>query len=71
MDYHKIVTHPMDLQTIRENLRQKKYQSREEFLADINQIVENSTLYNGNSRFSYFVDVFIFPNFSLNSRKLT
>lgn len=37
----------MDLQTIRENLRQKKYQSREEFLADINQIVENSTLYNG------------------------
>lgn len=37
----------MDLQTIRENLRQKKYQSREEFLADVNQIVENSTLYNG------------------------
>lgn len=37
----------MDLQTIRENLRQKKYQNREEFLADVNQIVENSTLYNG------------------------
>lgn len=37
----------MDLQTIRENLRQKKYQSREEFLADVNQIVENSNLYNG------------------------
>lgn len=37
----------MDLQTIRENLRQKKYQSREEFLADVNQIVENSTMYNG------------------------
>lgn len=37
----------MDLQTIRENLRSKKYQSREEFLADVNQIVENSTLYNG------------------------
>lgn len=46
-DYHKIVTRPMDLQTIRENLRSKKYQSREEFLADVNQIVENSTLYNG------------------------
>lgn len=39
----------MDLQTIRENLRQKKYQSREEFLADINQIVENSSIYNGNA----------------------
>jgi hypothetical protein len=46
-DYHKIVTRPMDLQSIRENLRQKKYQSREEFLSDVNQIVQNSTLYNG------------------------
>ncbi|KAK0086570.1 hypothetical protein PV325_002974 [Microctonus aethiopoides] len=46
-DYHKIVQRPMDLQTIRENLRQKRYQSREEFLADVNQIVENSTVYNG------------------------
>ncbi|XP_030020533.1 transcription initiation factor TFIID subunit 1 isoform X3 [Manduca sexta] len=46
-DYHRIVTRPMDLQTIRDNLRQKHYQSREEFLADVNQIVENSTLYNG------------------------
>ncbi|XP_056630576.1 transcription initiation factor TFIID subunit 1 isoform X2 [Diorhabda sublineata] len=47
LDYYKIVQRPMDLQTIRENLRQKKYQSREEFLADVNQIVENSTMYNG------------------------
>ena len=39
----------MDLQTIRENLRQKKYRNREEFLAAVNQIVENSTLYNGNN----------------------
>lgn len=46
-DYHNIIQHPMDLQKIRENLRQKKYQSREEFLSDVNQIVENSTLYNG------------------------
>ncbi|KAL4704937.1 hypothetical protein ACJJTC_013394 [Scirpophaga incertulas] len=46
-DYYRIVTRPMDLQTIRDNLRKKNYQSREEFLADVNQIVENSTLYNG------------------------
>lgn len=46
-DYYKIIQRPMDLQTIRENLRQKRYQSREEFLADVNQIVENSTKYNG------------------------
>lgn len=37
----------MDLQAIRENLRQNKYLSREEFLADVNQIVENCSLYNG------------------------
>ncbi|KAL0893102.1 hypothetical protein ABMA27_014741 [Loxostege sticticalis] len=46
-DYYRIVSRPMDLQTIRDNLRQKRYQSREDFLADVNQIVENSTLYNG------------------------
>lgn len=54
-DYHKIVTRPMDLQSVRENLRQKKYQSREEFLSDINQIVENSTLYNGKKISVYFL----------------
>ncbi|CAH1113327.1 unnamed protein product [Psylliodes chrysocephalus] len=47
LDYYRIIQRPMDLQTIRENLRQKKYQSREEFLADVNQIIENSSLYNG------------------------
>ncbi|XP_011494870.1 PREDICTED: transcription initiation factor TFIID subunit 1 isoform X2 [Ceratosolen solmsi marchali] len=46
-DYPRIISRPMDLQTIRDNLRQKKYQSREEFLADVNQIKENSLLYNG------------------------
>ncbi|XP_055699483.1 transcription initiation factor TFIID subunit 1 isoform X1 [Phlebotomus papatasi] len=46
-DYYRIVQRPMDLQTIRENLRQKRYQSREDFLGDVNQIVENSTVYNG------------------------
>ncbi|XP_023247191.1 transcription initiation factor TFIID subunit 1 [Copidosoma floridanum] len=46
-DYLRIVSRPMDLQTIRENLRQKKYQSRADFLGDVNQIKENSCLYNG------------------------
>ncbi|XP_075734069.1 TATA-box binding protein associated factor 1 isoform X4 [Rhipicephalus microplus] len=46
-DYHKIITVPMDLQRIREKVHEKRYQSREEFLVDVNQIVENSTLYNG------------------------
>lgn len=52
-DYYRIVNKPMDLQTMRDNARQKRYHSREEFLADLNQIVENSTLYNGpNSSFT-------------------
>ncbi|XP_077519036.1 TATA-box binding protein associated factor 1 isoform X1 [Amblyomma americanum] len=46
-DYHKIIIRPMDLQRIREKLHEKCYQSREEFLGDVNQIVENSSLYNG------------------------
>lgn len=50
-DYYNIITKPMDLQTMRENLRQKKYQTREDFLSDANQILENSTLYNGESLF--------------------
>jgi transcription initiation factor TFIID subunit 1 len=47
-DYYTIIQRPMDLQTVRENLRAKKYQNREDFLSDVHQIVENSTLYNGN-----------------------
>ncbi|XP_064482007.1 transcription initiation factor TFIID subunit 1-like isoform X2 [Ornithodoros turicata] len=46
-DYHRIITQPMDLQRVREKLHEKRYQSREEFLTDVNQIVENSKLYNG------------------------
>lgn len=46
-DYYKVVQRPMDLQAIRENLRQNKYQSRADFLTDVNQIHENCSLYNG------------------------
>jgi transcription initiation factor TFIID subunit 1 len=46
-DYYTIIQRPMDLQTVREHLRAKKYQNREDFLSDVHQIVENSTLYNG------------------------
>ncbi|XP_054711819.1 transcription initiation factor TFIID subunit 1-like [Uloborus diversus] len=46
-DYYRIVHRPMDLQTMREKLHQRKYKSREEFLQDVNQIVENSNVYNG------------------------
>jgi len=45
------IKNPMDLQTIKDILK-KKYHSRQDFLGDINQIVENSAIFNGE------VDVF-------------
>lgn len=48
-DYYTIVNFPMDLTTMRDKLRQRRYNTREEFLSDINLIVDNSSLYNGPS----------------------
>ena len=47
VDYLDKVKNPMDLQTIRENIQKKKYHSREDFLGDMQQIVTNSIIYNG------------------------
>ncbi|XP_030373648.1 transcription initiation factor TFIID subunit 1 isoform X4 [Scaptodrosophila lebanonensis] len=46
-DYHRVVSKPMDLQTMREYIRQRRYTSREMFLEDLKQIVDNSHIYNG------------------------
>ncbi|XP_069468453.1 transcription initiation factor TFIID subunit 1 isoform X2 [Ambystoma mexicanum] len=46
-DYYKIVQHPMDLQTLRENVRRRMYPSREEFREQVELIVKNSATYNG------------------------
>uniref|UniRef100_A0A6I8RVZ8 Transcription initiation factor TFIID subunit n=1 Tax=Xenopus tropicalis TaxID=8364 RepID=A0A6I8RVZ8_XENTR len=46
-DYYKIVINPMDLQTLRENVRKRMYPSREEFREAVELIVKNSILYNG------------------------
>lgn len=46
-DYYKIVTNPMDLQTLRENVRKRMYPSREEFREQVELILKNSILYNG------------------------
>ncbi|XP_068717944.1 transcription initiation factor TFIID subunit 1-like isoform X1 [Montipora capricornis] len=46
-DYYRIVKIPMDLLTMRENLRKCKYLSREEFLEHATLITTNSILYNG------------------------
>ncbi|XP_054852193.1 transcription initiation factor TFIID subunit 1 isoform X2 [Eublepharis macularius] len=46
-DYYKIITKPMDLQTLRENVRKRLYPSREEFREHLELIVKNSATYNG------------------------
>uniref|UniRef100_A0A8C8RWJ7 Transcription initiation factor TFIID subunit n=1 Tax=Pelusios castaneus TaxID=367368 RepID=A0A8C8RWJ7_9SAUR len=46
-DYYKIITRPMDLQTLRENVRKRLYPSREEFREHLELIVKNSSTYNG------------------------
>uniref|UniRef100_A0A8C9W6W8 Transcription initiation factor TFIID subunit n=1 Tax=Scleropages formosus TaxID=113540 RepID=A0A8C9W6W8_SCLFO len=46
-DYYKIITRPMDLQTLRENVRKRMYPSREEFRESVELIVKNSATYNG------------------------
>lgn len=42
-----IFTRPMNLKILKDNIKQKKYQNRSDFLADVNQIVKNSRLYYG------------------------
>uniref|UniRef100_A0A673NNP4 Transcription initiation factor TFIID subunit 1 n=1 Tax=Sinocyclocheilus rhinocerous TaxID=307959 RepID=A0A673NNP4_9TELE len=46
-DYYRIVTRPMDLQTLRENVRKRMYPSREEFRESVELIFKNSATYNG------------------------
>ncbi|VDO81731.1 unnamed protein product [Soboliphyme baturini] len=50
-DYYKIVKKPMDLQQIRMNLCRNHYVTREEFLKDVRQILDNSRLYNGDQSY--------------------
>lgn len=47
VNYYRVVTRPMDLQTIRKKIREKAYRSREEFMLDVRQMYENSRIYNG------------------------
>eukprot|EP00794_Sanderia_malayensis_P006794 gene6794-7559_t len=48
-DYYKIVKKGMDLQTLRENVKNGRYHSRDSFLEDVTLIYSNCVLYNGMS----------------------
>ena len=45
--YPDIIKKPMDLKTLEDNLRADKYSTVEAFVADFNQIVENTQTFNG------------------------
>ena len=45
--YPSIITKPMDLRTLEENLKESKYPTVEAFVADFNQIVQNCETFNG------------------------
>lgn len=46
LDYPKIITHPMDLGTVKKNLLNGEYKTFEDFMNDLNLIWENCRTYN-------------------------
>ena len=46
LDYPKIITHPMDLGTVKKNLENGEYKLFQDFMSDINLIWKNCRTYN-------------------------
>ncbi|KAI1718220.1 bromodomain-containing protein [Ditylenchus destructor] len=46
-DYYELIKQPMDLQQIRKNISDNKYELRRQFLEDLTLILMNSVTYNG------------------------
>jgi hypothetical protein len=46
LDYPKIITHPMDLGTVKKNLFNGDYKTMQDFMSDINLIWQNCRTYN-------------------------
>ena len=49
VDYYQIVKQPMDLRKMREKVAEGAYSTRAEFLSDVQLILSNSRLYNGDA----------------------
>lgn len=45
-DYPEVIKFPMDLSTVKQNLKQDEYQSMQDFLLDLQLIWDNCKLYN-------------------------
>jgi hypothetical protein len=48
-NYYRVISSPMDLQTMEDKLDNQEYRSLDEFTADFQRIVDNCTKYNGPS----------------------
>jgi hypothetical protein len=46
-EYLDYIIHPMDLETIENNIDAKKYTSTDAFIADVKWITHNSVVFNG------------------------
>ena len=46
LDYPKIITHPMDLGTVKKNLLNGEYKIFQDFMSDLNLIWKNCRTYN-------------------------
>jgi len=44
--YYEVITEPMDLQTLEDNLVKREYRSKKEFIEDVNKIFSNCRIFN-------------------------
>jgi hypothetical protein len=51
-EYLDYIVHPMDLQTIEQNIDAKKYSCPDSFIADVKWITHNSVVFNGSTRWT-------------------
>ncbi|CAF2594693.1 unnamed protein product [Rotaria sp. Silwood2] len=73
-DYYELIKNPMDLQKIRQRVLAHTYETREGFLNDIRQLVENSRQFNGEydqiTRDAQTIFAACFQKFAANEDKL-
>ncbi|CAF1124806.1 unnamed protein product [Didymodactylos carnosus] len=73
-EYYQQIKDPMDFQTIRQKIHSHMYETRESFLADMKQIVDNSRQFNGPddaiTRDAQFVMETCFQKFAAKEDKL-